>query len=210
MSAWGDYAHVLTALIVIVNPIGAIPLFITLTRDQPDGERFRTARVTSVTVGVVLISAIFAGEPLLSFFGISLASFKVGGGILILLMAVAMLRARHGDVRHTKEESAEAEEKEAVGVVPLAIPLLAGPGAMSTAIVLAHNADAWFDMVFLGLAVLFVAAMVWSALRLADPIAGALGQTGINIVTRVMGLILAAVGVEFITSGLSKLLPGLG
>ncbi|VAX19096.1 UPF0056 inner membrane protein YchE [hydrothermal vent metagenome] len=210
MNAWGDYTQFLIAMIVIVNPLGAVPLFIALTEGQPKQARQHTASVAAMTVGIVLVSTIFAGEPLLRFFGISLASFKVGGGMLILLMAISMMHARSGDIRHTKEEAKEATDKDSVGVVPLAIPLLSGPGAMSTVIVLAHKASAWYDITFLVFAALSVSAMVWAAMRLADPISKALGHTGINIVTRVMGLILAAIGVEFITGGLVILLPGLG
>lgn len=210
MIVWSDYTQILIAMIVIVNPLGAVPLFIALTEGQQKQARQHTARVAAMAVGIVLVSTIFAGEPLLRFFGISLSSFKVGGGMLILLMAVSMLHARPGDTRHTKKEAEEAVDKDAVGVVPLAIPLLSGPGAMSTVIVLAHKADAWYDVTFLVFAALSVSAMVWAALHLADPISKALGHTGINIATRVMGLILAAIGVEFITSGLVILLPGLG
>jgi multiple antibiotic resistance protein len=157
----------------------------------------------------VLVGAVFLGEPLLDVFGISIASFRVGGGILLLLMAIAMLQALPSRVQQAPEEAKEAEEKEHVAVVPLAIPLLAGPGAMSTVIIYAHQAATWFDTLFLILASLFVAGTVWVALALANSIGTALGKTGVNIVTRLMGLILAAIAVEFITQGLAQLLPGL-
>jgi MarC family membrane protein len=134
---------------------------------------------------------------------------EVGGGILLLLMAIAMLHARHSRIQQAPEETREAEEKESIAIVPLAIPLLAGPGAISTVIIYAHRATTWFETGFLLLATLVVAAAVRLALYLANGIGTALGKTGINIVTRLMGLILAAIAVEFIAAGVSHLLPGL-
>jgi multiple antibiotic resistance protein len=209
MQGWGEYAEVVTALFVIVDPLVAIPLFLSLTEGYSEGERRHTSRVTACTVAAVLVGAEFLGEPLLDAFGVSIASFSVGGGILLLLMAIAMLQALPSRVQQAPEEAREAKEKENVAVVPLAIPLLAGPGAISTVIIYAHQAVTWFDTLFLVLASLFVASAVWIALALANSIGTALGKTGINIVTRLMGLILAALAVEFIARGLAQLLPGL-
>ena len=209
MKTWTDYIHILTALLVITNPIGAIPVFITLTRDQLATARRRTARITATAVAVVLIVSIFLGEPLLRFFGIGLPAFRVGGGILIMMMALAMLRGYQGETRHSPEEHIEVEDKASSAVVPLAIPMLAGPGAISTTIVYAHRAQSFWDVVFLVIAALLIATSVWAALSLAEPIANRLGRYGITVTTRVMGLILAAVAVEFISGGLIQLFPKL-
>jgi multiple antibiotic resistance protein len=209
MKTWTDYIHILTALLVITNPIGAIPVFITLTRDQLKPERRRSARITATAVAVVLILSMFLGEPLLRFFGIGLPSFRVGGGILIMMMAIAMLHGYQGETRHTPEERVGEEGEEGTAVVPLAIPMLAGPGAISTTIVYAHRAHSVWDTAFLVFAALLVAASVWASLAMAEPIANRLGRYGINVATRVMGLILAAVAVEFIAGGLTLLFPKL-
>ena len=212
MQDWGTYAHNAASLFVIANPLGATSLFMSLTNRQTAEQRTRTARVTATTVAVVLITAVFVGEALLRFFGIRMASFRAGGGILILLMAIAMLQAWPSPTHHTPEETEETEEaamKGGVAVVPLGIPLVAGPGAISTVIIYADQAATWFDTVFLVLTVLFVAGSVWIALRLSDRVRSILGTTGINIVTRLLGLILAAVGVEFIVDGLAQFFPGL-
>lgn len=209
MRDWRSYAEIAITMFVIADPIGTIPIFITLTVEQTPAERKATAMNASVTVAAVLVVSVFIGEPLLHFFGISLPAFSVGGGILLLLMAVAMLQARPSRTRRTPEETQEATEKEDVGVVPLALPLVAGPGAISTIIIYSHRAAGWFDTLFLVLIGLFVGVSLWIALRLADPIRGFLGRTGINIITRLLGLILAAIAVEFITRGLAQLLPGL-
>ncbi|MHB8622806.1 MAG: MarC family protein [Sulfuricaulis sp.] len=209
MKTWTDYIHIFTALLVITNPIGAIPVFITLTRDQLASARRRTARITATAVAIVLIISIFLGEPLLRFFGIGLPAFRVGGGILIMMMALAMLRGHQGEIRHSPEELIEIEEKESSAVVPLAIPMLAGPGAISTTIVYTHRAQSLWDVGFLVIAALLIATSVWAALSLAEPIANRLGRYGITVTTRVMGLILAAVAVEFISGGLIQLFPKL-
>lgn len=208
MKIWTDYIHILTALLVITNPIGALPVFITLTRDQTLAVRKSTARITATAVAIVLVVSMFLGEPLLRFFGIGLPSFRVGGGILIMMMAIAMLRGYPGETRHTPEERIDAEDSSAV--VPLAIPMLAGPGAISTTIVYAHQARTGWDIAFLLFAALLVAGSVWAVLSLAQPIANRLGRYGISVATRVMGLILAAVAVEFIAGGLIQLFPSLG
>ncbi|MEO8340943.1 MAG: NAAT family transporter, partial [Nitrospirota bacterium] len=131
MQDWSTYAHNAASLFVIANPLGAAPLFMSLTNRQTPEQRIRTARVTATTVAVVLITAVFVGEALLRFFGIRMASFRVGGGILILLMALAMLQARPSPTHHnTPEETEEAAMKGGVAVVPLGIPLVAGPGAI--------------------------------------------------------------------------------
>ncbi|MGE5240150.1 MAG: YchE family NAAT transporter [Bacteroidota bacterium] len=209
MKSWVDYIHIITALFVITNPIGAIPLFISFTRDQSPPARQRTVRIAATAVAVVLVLSVFLGEPLLRFFGIGVPSFRVGGGILILLMAIAMLQGQPGETRHSREESADPEDRESIAVVPLAVPILAGPGAISTTIVYAHHARTIWDFAFLVFAALLVAAGVWVALSLAEPIANRLGRYGINVTTRVMGLILAAVAVEFIAGGLVQLFPKL-
>jgi len=209
MHDWRTDAEIATALFVIADPIAAIPIFITLTSGNTDEERKRTASVAALTVATVLVSSIFFGQPLLRVFGISIASFRIAGGILILLMAISMLNARVSRTHSTPEEVQEGTEKDDPAVVPLGIPLLAGPGAISTMIIYAHQAQDVYDTLFLIFAGLFVAFAVWIALRMADPIRGLLGKTGINIISRLLGLVLAAVAVEFIAGGLVQLLPGL-
>ncbi|HOV85794.1 MAG TPA: YchE family NAAT transporter [Syntrophobacteraceae bacterium] len=209
MFVWTEYIKIFTALLVIVNPIGVLPIFVSLTGHQSAKERRRTALVSSVTMGVVLMAACLLGDSLLRFFGISVASFRVGGGILILLIAVAMFHAQPSASKQTPEEAAEAGEKADVAVVPLAVPLLSGPGAISTVIIYAHQLPDWKHAGLLLAVCLLVALTVWLTLRLAIPIGNALGRTGINIVTRLMGLILAAIAVEVLVGGVTVLLPGL-
>ncbi len=209
MDSYAEYARNFVGLLAIVDPIGAIPLFISLMPHATAAERRRTAWHSALAVAIILVGAMFAGEPVLSLFGISISAFRVGGGLLILLMAIEMLNARQGRTRHTDEEDVEALQAESIAVVPLAIPLMAGPGAISLVIVTANRARDWVDVVALALSCLATALLVWICLRLADAIRRLLGATGINIATRVMGMILAAIGVELIATGFKELFPGL-
>jgi multiple antibiotic resistance protein len=209
MIEWTGYIKIFTSLLVIVNPLGVIPVFVSLTRSSTEQERRHIARTASMTVAVILITAALIGKLLLNFFGVSIASFKVGGGILLLLMSIAMMQARHTHSKQTPEEAEEAEEKESIAAVPIAMPLLAGPGAISTVIIYAHASFQPLQISVIVISSLIVALLTWGALIVATPLSRLMSKTSINIATRLMGLLLAAIAVEFIAGGLSQLLPGL-
>ena len=209
MEFWSEYIKFLTGLIAIINPIGALPIFVGLMSAHPDIDPRRTGFVSAFTVVVVLTIALLAGEILLEFFGISIGSFRIGGGILILLMAISMMQGQISPVKQTQEEAQDAEEKTTIAVVPMGIPLLAGPGAISTVIVYAHRDASILHHVLMGAIILLVGLIVWFSLRSAPFLATLLGRIGINIVTRVMGLITAAISVEFIVNGLKQMFPGI-
>lgn len=205
-----EYIKIFTALLSLVNPIGVIPVFVSLTNNMSGQERSNIAKAASVAVALILIVAALIGRTLLDFFGISIDSFKVGGGIMLMLMSISMMQARNTLGRQTPEEAKEAEDKKSIAVVPIAMPLLAGPGAISTVIIYSH---ASFQPVHIGLIILItllVALLTWASLLAADPISKIMSKTAINIATRLMGLLLAAISVEFIAGGLAHLLPGLG
>lgn len=209
MLDWAEYLKIFIALVIIVNPISALPLFVSMTAGNTTSEKKSIARTASLSVAVVLIVAALIGQPILTIFGITIASFKVGGAILILLMAISMMHATPGRDKQTPEEASEAAEKENIAVVPLAIPLLSGPGAISTTIVYATEKSSLLHVGIIIACCLLVSLTTWLALRLATPISMWLGQTGVNIAIRLMGLLLAAVAVEILASGLVVLLPGL-
>ncbi len=203
------YAKALIGVLAIVNPLGAIPVFLSLCGDRTVAERHQVARNSAIAVAVVLIIATWTGDAILGFFGIGIPAFRAGGGLLILLMAIPMLHARQSHTRQTEAEADEASDKDNIAVVPLAIPLMAGPGGISMVIVDAHQVANWSDRVILSGGIIVVSLVVWAALRLATPIGEKLGATGLNIATRIMGLLLAAIGIQMLSSGLIKLLPGL-
>ncbi len=197
------------SLLALINPLGAIPFFLSLTAQQHDAERRRTIRIAAISVFCVIAVTAICGEQIIAFFGISVGSLEVGGGIIMLLMAINMLNAQNGNTRSTAEERHEAELKDNIAVVPLAIQLLTGPGTISTVIVYSANSLHWYNRVSLVAIGAALAVICFLALRLAGPIARWVGQTGINIGTRLMGLMLSALAVEFIVDGLKALLPDL-
>lgn len=203
------YLKAVIGLLAIVNPLGAVPIFISLTRGYSARERRRSAIIAAGSMTLILLFAVLAGESLLRFFGITVASFRVGGGILVLLIAISMLHARTSAANQTADEASESIERDSIAVVPLSIPLLAGPGAISTVIVYAQRGAGLPGMAALGAAVATLGVAVFGALLAAPFISERLGRTGINIATRIMGLILAAIAVEFIAGGLKSLFPAL-
>lgn len=198
------------ALFAIVDPVGVIPLFLMATHGYTLAQSRSAARIAALTVLGVLTLFTFLGEPLLLFLGIRLAAFSVAGGLLLLLLALSMVQAHVSPQRQTQDEAEEAEEKDAVGAVPLGVPLLAGPGAITHMIVAAGaTRGEILHQTALLIPVALVALSVWLAFRAAPAIARRLGKTGIHVVTRLMGLIIAAISVEMIAGGLGKLFPGL-
>jgi multiple antibiotic resistance protein len=208
MTDWAYLFKIGLALFAIVNPIGSVPIFISATQGWPAEDRERTARTAAITVFLVLAMSVFIGDRILDFFGISIPSFQVGGGILLMLIAISMLQGRISHVRQTPEEAQEVADREVIAVVPLSIPLLAGPGAISSMIIAAQQTGTFWGHVSLVLPITVISLLVWTTLRLSVNIAHRLGTIGINIVTRLMGLILAAMAVEFMAHGIHGLFPG--
>ncbi len=202
------YARFFVTLAAVLDPFLAVPIFLALTASRSDVERARLVRVVSVTVFAVLAVSGLVGEQLLHLVGASLPAFRVGGGLVLLLMALAMLNAQAGGVRQSQDEAKEVQSGELSGVVPLAVPLLAGPGAISTTILAAQAGGAAHFAALLA-CILAVCALTWITLSLAGPIGAKMGTTGLNIATRLLGLLLAALAIQTMAEGLRQLFPGL-
>ncbi|HEY0858456.1 MAG TPA: MarC family protein [Albitalea sp.] len=204
-----DLLKPLIALLAIVNPIGVVPFFIHFTQNLSPEQRRRTIRVSSLTAFIVIALSAVAGLKIIEFFGISLASFQVGGGTLLLISAIQMLNAQPAEGR--REDVSEGESKvdagASIAVVPLTIPLLTGPATISTMVIYADKTRHWWEVAALVGYGVVVAAVTFLAFSASGRIAKVLGQTGINIMTRLMGLILAALAVELLADGLIKLFP---
>ena len=197
------------SLFAIVNPIGSVPIFISATDGWSKNDRARTARTVALTVFIVLVLSAFIGEGILNFFGISIPSFQVGGGILLMLISISMMHGKQGGTRQTPEEAQTLAEREVIAIVPLSIPLLAGPGAISSMILNAQQHPSFWGHMSMLIPAFVISGLIWLVLKLAEAISHQLGTIGINIVTRLMGLILAAMAVEFIAHGLRGLFPQL-
>ena len=206
MSSLQDYLRFVVTLTAVLDPFLAVPIFLTITADA--ARRARLALVVTVTVFAVLVGSIVFGEALLKLIGASIPAFQVGGGLVLLLMALSMLNAQAGGMRQSSAEAAELESGEQFGVVPLAVPLLAGPGAISTAIIAAQPGGAAHAAALIG-CVALVCLLLWSVLRVADAVGPRMGRTGLNIVTRLLGLLLAAIAIQTRAEGLRVLFPGL-
>ena len=201
----------LIALLAIVNPLAIVPFFIHYTQGFSEKQRRDTVRTAALSSFCVIATCALLGLQILEFFSISLQSFQVGGGLLLLISAMNMLNAQPAEAKSNTHELEEGAEKAATGssiaVVPLTIPLLTGPAAMSTVVIYADRAESvWQHAALVGYGVV-IAAATFVCFSLADPIARVLGKTGINVMTRLMGLILAALAVEVMADGLGKLFP---
>ena len=204
-----DIYKPLVALLAIVNPIGVIPFFIHFTLGFNREQRQRTIRISAFTAFLVIAVSALAGLQIIEFFGITLASFQVGGGMLLLISALQMLNAKQAE--SSAEDLSDADSKidagSSIAVVPLTIPLLTGPATISTMVIYAEKTRHWWEvLVLVGYGVV-IGVSVWVAFSLSGRIARVLGKTGINVMTRLMGLILAALGVEIMADGLLKLFP---
>jgi len=204
---WSEYTRFTTALIVILDPFLAVPVFLSLTAGLTRAQRRRGALAATVTVVVVLFAAALLGERLLAVMGTSLASFRVGGGLVLLLMALAMLRAEADTLRARSSETRPVADQDNVAVVPLAVPLLAGPGAISTVIIQMDRSSAPYHGLMVLACILSVALLLWVILRAADPIGRWLNATRLNLINRLFGLILASIAVEIMSNGLKQLFP---
>ncbi len=193
-------------MLVVVDPVGLVPMFLGLSGTRAPAERRRIARRAVLIAGGVLLAFALAGSWLLSRLQISLDAFRVAGGILLFGIAVRMVSAEHE--RETKAEEAEAMQRQDISVFPLAIPIIAGPGALASIMILVGEAGAHP----LGLPVVLgmtgsVLVLSYAALLLSEWIARLLGQTGVNVVTRVLGVLLAALAVQYVADGARNLLP---
>jgi multiple antibiotic resistance protein len=209
MSAWMGYAHFPMTLFMILTPIAAIPVHMKLTNGQSPSETARVTRAAVLTVLVVLSSAALAGDLVLRLFESSLDAFRVGGGLALLLIGLSKLARRRALGRRSRVNATEGGCHPAIGVAPLGMPLLAGPGAISTVIIHSQRGNGLGHLAITLASILLVCAFVWLTLVLGPSIGRRLGTVGVTVVDRVLGLFLAAMAVEMIAAGLRALLPGL-
>lgn len=191
----------LLTLFVVMDPVGLVPVFVSLAGGRPPAAQRLIARRAVLVAGAVLIAFALGGGPLLAYLGISLSALRVAGGVLLFRIAVDMVYAQVR--RETAEEEAEAREKEDISIFPLAIPMISGPGALASVLLLTSQAhgDPTLTGIVLGAAAA-VLVVAWVVLRMAGRLARLVGQTGINVLTRVLGLILTALAVQYVADGL--------
>jgi multiple antibiotic resistance protein len=200
MLSWPEYSRFAVSLFAILTPFAAVPTFLSLTEDLPSLERSRIATAAAGTAALVLVVAALLGNVMLTLLGTSLGSLRVGGGLVLLMVAFSMLNP-------ASASPSTPSRRSSCGIVPLGLPILAGPGAISAVIVeMGHGAGAMHATIVV-LCVLSICAVAWTILRLAEPLGKRVGQEGIHMMTRVFGFLLAAVAVEITTTGLRSLFP---
>lgn len=190
----------LTSVLFIVDPIAVIPTYLVITRRETTEQRAKTARRACIAAATILIVFAVGGTYIFQLFGITLPAFRIAGGLILWLVAMDMLHAE----RRTQEstpEIVEGQEKEDVALTPLAMPMLAGPGAISTIMVLAGQARTLDRKFVVYGSILLTAFISWITLRVGERVVQRLGQTGIRVMTRIMGLLLAAIAVQFVVTG---------
>jgi multiple antibiotic resistance protein len=201
-----DFSFALLAfssLLAIVNPLSAGTIFLALSANQTFAERRRAVGTGLLTAAAVLVVFALAGGAILEFFGITTHAFKIAGGIIFFGIGWDMLQARRSRVKATEEEEAEGIEKDDIGIIPLGLPTIAGPGAITTVIVLMSQADSLAKTLAVYGAIAAVLIVTGVALLVAPLLLARFGQTGLNVMTRIMGLLVMVIGVQFVLDGLA-------
>ncbi len=196
-----DFLTVLVPLLIIMDPIGNLPFFLLFTRDNTAAERQRMAAVAAGASAVILITFALSGDALLRFFHISMPAFQLAGGFIFFIYALQMLALIPSGIKTSDEEKEEGIRKDNIALVPLAVPLLAGPGAITAVLVWRQKLTEPVQQMELLAAILAACAIVYLALRFADTLRRLLGVGGIRVITRLLGLLLAVIAVEFMVQG---------
>lgn len=195
----------LSSIFFLVDPFAALPTFLAVTEGQTPRKRFATARKASLTAFIVLTTFAFIGQYIFRLFGITLPAFEIAGGVILLLIGLDMLEAKRSPTQESPKETREAQAKEDVGIVPMGIPMLAGPGAITSVMVLVGQAHTHWQMAAILISIAVTAAICLLVLGGASRVARLLGESGIRILVRVMGLLLVALAVQYFVNGLEDL-----
>lgn len=196
----------IAALFSMMNPIGGVGIFAGLTADRPSDQSRRIALTCAVAVAITLLTVVWGGSVMLAFFGITIDSLRTAGGIIVLIIGLQMLFNKSGH-KQSPEELGEGESRESIAVVPLAIPVVAGPGTMATVLVAAQQHPSVLSKFEISIVVVVLAALTGLLFSFAAPIAKWLGESGMGVVTRVMGMVLAAIAMSMLIEGLKGMLP---
>lgn len=206
IQVWLEFSLVaLTSIFFIVDPVATVPAFLVMTERNTPAKRRELARQAAWTLFGVLSAFALAGSLIFKVFGITLPALKIAGGLLLFLVAIEMLEARRSGTQESEAERREGEQKDEIGIAPLGVPMLAGPGAISTAMVLMGQSRYWWQAIPVFLAIGVTALASYYILAGADRVRGRLGETGIRILMRLMGLVLTAIAVQFVLNGLADL-----
>lgn len=199
----------LVAMIIMMNPLGSLSIFLDLTRRMSSKQQVWVARRASVAILVIMLLSVWSGEKILYFLGITIPSFRIAGGLILLLMGLSMLQSQESAVSYTSEDDEAAKERESVAIVPMALPVIIGPGAISTLIIEAGDFPDFATKVWLSILCILLTIGMGLLLFYAVPVAKFVGSSVIKVVTRIMGMIIMAIAVGMLATGMIGIFPGL-
>jgi multiple antibiotic resistance protein len=202
-----EISKFIVAMTIMVNPLSSLSIFLQLTGKYPIPHQRHIAKMTMIAITVIMIITLWIGNALLDLLGISIPSFRVAGGLILLLIGFSMLQSRESPISHTHEDDVAAEEKHSIAIVPLALPIIIGPGAMTTLIIAAGDhpqtlSKIWMSLICLSLGLIMGVTMYYGA-----PVANFVGESVMKVVTRIMGMIIMAIAVGMLANGLAGLFP---
>jgi len=199
---WDFVTSTFLTLLVVMDPVGLAPVFLGLSKGRTLAEKNRIALKATLVAGGIILLFLLVGQQLITRLGISLDAFRVAGGVLLFLIALDMVFARESTAKENEDEKKEAQERQDISVFPLAIPLIAGPGTLASVMILSSEHRGFpIDLLAMGVVIAFVLLLCYLALRMSDGIARLIGRTGVNVVTRVLGVLLGALAVQYVADG---------
>ena len=204
-----DAMKFIVAMIIMMNPLGSLSIFLDLTRKSTLVDQRKVALTCGMAMVGIMLVTVWTGQELLTLLGITIASFRFAGGIILLLMGLSMLQSKESPVSHTSEDDVAARERESVAVVPLALPVIIGPGAISTLIIAGTDYPQYFNKILMSFSCVLLALGMCMILYFGNTIAKLVGTSVIKVVTRIMGMIIMAIAVGMLADGLLGLLPSL-
>lgn len=199
----------IVAMIIMMNPLGSLSIFLDLTRKSVVAEQRKMATTASIAILIIMLLTVWTGKDLLSLLGITIPSFRVAGGLILLLMGLSMLQSKESPVSHTSEDDIAARERHSIAIVPMALPVIIGPGAISTLIIAAGDFPQFTSKAWLSLLCLLLTIGMGIMLYFAVPIARIVGVSVIKVITRIMGMIIMAIAVGMLANGMMGLFPAL-
>jgi multiple antibiotic resistance protein len=207
--SYADTVKFLVAMIVMMNPLGSLSIFLQLTNRTPLAHQRQTALRAGVAITIIMISSIWMGAQLLDLLGITIASFRFAGGIILLLIGLSMLQSQESPVNHTPDDDIAAEHRHSIAVVPLALPIIIGPGSISTLVLASNDYPTWLFKSWLSVLCLILAIGMCLMLYYGANIARFVGESVIKVITRIMGMIIMSIAVGMLANGLIGLIPAL-
>lgn len=206
---YADTVKFIVAMIIMLNPLGSLSIFLQLTHHYPLLHQKRTAIKCGIAITVIMVATIWIGDQLLDLLGITISSFRFAGGIILLLVGLSMLQSKESPLNYTPADDAAAEQRDSIAIVPLALPIIIGPGAISTLVLASNDYPNAILRLWLSVLCLVLAVGMFAILYYGHTIAKLVGESVIKVITRIMGMLIMAIAVGMLADGIVGLLPGL-